>query len=452
MIHEGLRRLRGDGNCEWVAEYFNAVEYKSVTGFPPGPYCRKPKWDGKMVRRLYRNRLLGGAPGRGFRHTVKHHGRGSRISVPSPHGPVFIDCPHLAHVELAELDALNAALADSNSKLGRKKGFTRRGTRYPGGGAEVCWYCGRGRVWGANGTRGSLMCPGVREWRCWCPVGSKGAVTTAHAVSAVTDALFKLDGVDDQFSDLIRRAHSGGGDAERRRAKLRQDEQALAKRRANVQETMAAVGAKPLVLEGLAQVEAEEARLTGERRDVERFACRALQVPASAEELRRLFDAQCERLTAGSQEFHNLLRQLVPAVHVYLVRLLDGGRPLPRAKLTVRLDALAPDAAHVPGLPELLPQDLTVDLFDPPQREQIREAAVALAAQGLDVPAISRQMKVTQTAVRKPLALQRRMRSIGSSTSYQVLLEPPDDYPKLRRHKNRKYQFVPLDGYQRPDI
>jgi len=40
-------------------------------GFPPGPYCRRrlrdktlkktTVWNGKMVRRFYKNRLLGGA-------------------------------------------------------------------------------------------------------------------------------------------------------------------------------------------------------------------------------------------------------------------------------------------------------------------------------------------------------------------------------------------------------
>jgi hypothetical protein len=116
VITEGLRLLKQTLNCAAVAEMFNTLTWKGGTGFPTGPYCRRRKqWDGHMVRRFYRNRLLGGAPGRGFRHTVKHHESGRRVSVPNLRGPQFHESPHLAHVDLVELDAVNAALAQKNA-------------------------------------------------------------------------------------------------------------------------------------------------------------------------------------------------------------------------------------------------------------------------------------------------------------------------------------------------
>ena len=30
--------------------------------------------------------------------------------------------------------------------------------------------------------------------------------------------------------------------------------------------------------------------------------------------------------------------------------------------------------------------------------------------------------------------------------------EPPEDYHKLRRHKNPKYEFEPCPGYERPSL
>jgi hypothetical protein len=100
VIREGLCRLEATLNCSRVADYFNSV------GFPLGKFSRTSdgKWNGKKVRRFYKNRMLGGFPGRGYRHTVKRHEIGRRISVPNPNGPIFIERPHLAHVNIDELD------------------------------------------------------------------------------------------------------------------------------------------------------------------------------------------------------------------------------------------------------------------------------------------------------------------------------------------------------------
>lgn len=143
---------------------------------------------------------------------------------------------------------------------------------------------------------------------------------------------------------------------------------------------------------------------------------------------------------------------LVPSFHVYLVRLIDGGHPLPRAKIKLSLDGLAPDAKHVPGFAELLTSEHTIDLFIPPQRAAIREVAVTLAAEGRDQRAIAAELSVTQTAVGNALALDTLMRERGLTTPYQLLMEPPADYPKLRRHLNRKYRFDRLKDYEPPPL
>ena len=108
----------------------------------------------------------------------------------------------------------------------------------------------------------------------------------------------------------------------------------------------------------------------------------------------------------------------------------------------------------MPGLSALLTCTKTVDVFEPPQRERIRERAVALAAQGLTHREIAEQLPVkpTSTAVGHALALDRKMRAMGLEKPYVVILEPPPDYPKLRRHKNPKYRFEPVEGYVRPPL
>jgi hypothetical protein len=179
VIQEGARRLMemDKPNCSAVADWFNA------TNIPVGPYCRKKKWDGKMVRRFYRNPLLKGMPERGNRYTVKNHEKGRRVSIKNPEGPCSWSCPHLAHLDPAVFDALNALLKNGNAKLGRKPingvdpryHVSRKQTRFPGQWG-CCWYCGRHHVWGGNGVTGNLMCSGSREWHCWNSVGYDGAL------------------------------------------------------------------------------------------------------------------------------------------------------------------------------------------------------------------------------------------------------------------------------------
>ena len=139
---------------------------------------------------------------------------------------------------------------------------------------------------------------------------------------------------------------------------------------------------------------------------------------------------------------------------VYPVRLCDGGHLLPRAKVTINLAGISPDAMSVPGLGKLLTRELTFDLFDPPQRERIREEAVQLDAAGHSQKAIAAMIEEhpTGTAVHNALALARKMNELGLDNPYVVLQEPPEDYAKLRRHQNEKYCFGPLEGYERPNL
>lgn len=37
--------------------------------------------------------------------------------------------------------------------------------------------------------------------------------------------------------------------------------------------------------------------------------------------------------------------------------------------------------------------------------------------------------------------------ALGLTSPLVQVLSPPDDYAKLRRHKNAKYRFLPLEGY-----
>lgn len=457
VIAEGLRMLRATRNCSAVADWFNEVK------FPTGPYARRDSWNGSMVRRYFRNRLLGGFPGRGFRHTVKRHETGRRISVKKPDGAVYVEVPHLAHVDIVELDEVNAILEEHNSRYRRPREKDvdplwrrpRKRTRFPGQHAR-CWYCGRQYVWGGNGITDNLMCSGARQWKCWNSVGFRGELAVKRLVKAITKELYELDGFDAQFAEMVAEAaQKVDGDTHAKRQQLQRDREKLEREKANLTSAIASYGPRPLLLDKMLELEQREMELAAVTLRLDSQQGRQLCLPSSTVELRELLKSQFERLALESPEFGDLLNLVVPDFHVYLVRLHDGGHPLPRAKVRLDLIGSVEDAALLPDLKKLLSRDLTIDLFErPPQRERIRCEAVELRATGLTQRQIAARLseKPKLPIVQKALALDNSMRSSSLSSPYRHVLEPPDDYAKLRRHKNAKYRFEPMDGYSQSPL
>jgi hypothetical protein len=456
-IVEGLSLLKATLNCSAVADYLNSE------GFPTGPYCRRKEWNGPMVRRYYRNRLLAGNPGRGFRHTIKHNESGRRVSVKNTAGePYYLEYPHLAHVDAAKLDEVNRLLKLNNASRGRKKvngrdplwQKPRKRTLFPGQYAR-CWYCGHHYVWGANGVTGNLMCSNARHWHCWNSIGFNGELAAKRIVEAITGELYKLGDFDSQFADLVRAAHQHGssGSADRWQ-RLRYDEETLARQKANLMSAILELGARPMFEEQLKAFDARENELRQERRYLESLQGCEPRLPQNILELRHLLEQKFAGLAIESPEFATLLQQLVPGFEVYLVRLCDGGHLLPRGRITLNLAGHVADAQYVPGLNDMLRSVITLDLFArPPQRERIREDVVRLAAAGVRQRAIARELKDENPklpVVQHAIALDRKMRELGLDSPYFMVTKPPDDYPKLRRHKNPKYRFEQLDGYEQP--
>lgn len=451
IFQEWFGILKETLNYEAVADWLN------IRKVLVGNYSRRNTWNGKMVARITRNPLLKGMPGRGFRHTIKHHETGRRISVPNPNGPKYREYPHLAHIEPVVFDEVNNLMRKANSGFGRKlvNGLDprfrvpRQRTRFPGQHA-VCWYCGYHFVWGGNGMKEHLMCSNSREWHCWNSIGIDGEIASQRIVEAVTAELYRLDRFDEQFSELVEQAgRAGGMDLAERWRKLQGGAQAATRQKENLLAAIAEYGPKSMFHDRLEQIEITERELTRERCELDLLGRRALVLPRSTAELRGQLEQEFERLAIDSFEFGDLLRKLVPDFQVYLVRLIDGGHLLPRAKVKLRLASIVPDAVHASEFDRFLERELIIDLFEPPQRERIRAEAVRLDGNGLDQRQIAAQIaeRPTQTAVFNALALDRAMREAGRANPYVLVMEPPADYPKLRRHRHPRYEFKPRGGY-----
>ena len=299
------------------------------------------------------------------------------------------------------------------------------------------------------------MCNGARQWRCWNSIGFSGSAATTKVVQAISAELDVLDGIDDQYRELVEQARraSGTNPAQVSTALIK-DEKELARKKENLIAAITDFGAKPEFREKLAELEAHEHELARRRRKLERLREQGLKLPASVQELRRMFEEKFHALAHESPEFGDLLRLVVPQFHVYLVRLCDGGHLLPRARVVLNLGGMVPDTTQVPEIETMLTRVLTLDLFKTPQRVRIREEVGLLTAQGLEQRQIAGRLseKVTQAAVSKANIMTRLMKERGLETPYETLLEPPQDYTKLRRCRNPRYSFLMKEGYQPPMI
>jgi hypothetical protein len=267
--------------------------------------------------------------------------------------------------------------------------------------------------------------------------------------------LDRLEGLDDQFAAMVA-ASSGGLETrfEDERRRLHQEADLLARQKHNLLEAIKQFGPSSMMHEEIKAIEAAERQLLVRRYDLENRRPNQVVLPESAAVLRQMLEDEFRTLAVDSPVFGKLMRSLVTSFFVYAVRLCDGGHLLPRAKIQLNLGGTFPDLNLIPEAHSLLTQDLTMDFFTPPQRERIREQSVALAARGMMPKAISQKIdeKPTATAVQNALKLNGKMLSLGLTSPYVIVLEPPDDYPKLRRHKHERYVFKPLDGYERPAL
>jgi hypothetical protein len=448
---EAFRLLRSTLNYRVVSDYFNDVQ------FPVGKYSRSKKWTPKMARRVMKNTILKGFPQRGRMHTVKNPD-GHRVSVKNPAGPRYIECPHLAHVDPQEFDEViglaEAKYANRACKLvnGRnpREGKKRDHSPFPGLHAS-CDYCGRKFTWGAHGRKDALTCSGSKENICWNSVAIPGTLTVERIVREITGTLDQLDGFDAQYRYLVERAaRDEGPDLARHLEDLKRREDQAAKEYANFLAAMRQLGPRPMFDQQLKDLDALVAAVAQERNALEARGRVKPRLPATMAELRAMLEPAIVRLAGRSVEVTYLLRKLVPDLRIYVVRPVDGGHPVARATATIALASVVPALQDMPEIAQLLNRSVTLDLFTPPGRIRIREDAVRMTAEGMEQREIAAKIGgIQQYMVYRVLRLDQLMKACGLSDPYVLLTEPPADYTKLCRSRDRNYVFTPLEGHKR---
>jgi hypothetical protein len=135
------------------------------------------------------------------------------------------------------------------------------------------------------------------------------------------------------------------------------------------------------------------------------------------------------------------------------VRLPGDNRLLPRAQVKLNLAGHIRAAHLSPELIRLTESTITIDLFERPMHDRIRKDCVRLAAEHGGPKAIAAQLDgVSVRDVTRALDLHERMSDLGLDDPYVMVTGPPDDINKFRRHRNARYRFTPLEGYEPPPL
>jgi hypothetical protein len=215
--------------------------------------------------------------------------------------------------------------------------------------------------------------------------------------------------------------------SERSRQTVDDEIDQLKRRADHLAEAISRVGNLDSLVGQLAKVEKE---LQGARQR------RTTQTPGDPSDLGLDTRADVERhLTHALQEvarnsfaFADLMRRIIPEFLIQPVQALDSGLVRPRARLVLRLAALAErPGTSDPTLPQAGDVAMVLDLFEPPKH--IAAIPACVAAKRSDpqptLDDIANRLGLNRMTVKRALDYSRRMQAEGLAEPYRELRERP---------------------------
>jgi hypothetical protein len=289
-----------------------------------------------------------------------------------------------------------------------------------------------------------MMCSGSHDYRCWNAATFDGFQAANRLLEAIFSKIEELPDFDPVFLDKVKARTEGqrstrAGDLQR----AQDDWKDVLRQMENVSDAIAKLGLNEVLGQKLNELTVRREGIQALIARLEREPSNDFILPTAAAIIRRAREA-IQEVAADAPEFGVLMGRLVPTLEVYPYRLIDGGAVVLRAKAVLDLVRLAglPDVADQAD--QVLRTEITVNLFDPPQRVAFRERIVNLRAEGMTERQAASAVGITGTAAQRAAALHRLMKDKGGlADPYIPVTEAPDD-AKLTRHSNRRYRFEPL--------
>lgn len=458
IYKEWFERLEKGEHYSEIADWLNA------NNVSPGPYARKPKWDGTMVGAVSHNILLKGYRYRNKRKTARNNTSGRYKSQKAdPKDLLLRHVPHLAFFEEAYYDRVIADV-DARNAIYRRNGKDKRNwdpcqnrpkkrTRFPGQ-TIYCGVCGRLYVFGGHGQKDHLMCDGARGYKCWNGITVDGPLATAKIADAVFAEIQALEDFDTAFLGMVNDdARRLDASRNHRLQEIRRELHAVRQEIENLMTFIRGGDSSDHVRRELHCLEEDrEKPLVREQEKLNRMPRHVIELP-SAVEIKATAGEAFRDLAMDSFEYAKRMRMVTGKIYVYPFRLCEGRPLVLRAKLRLALANLLPDEGLREVLQRPLERVLRIDLFNAPQRVAFCEK-VSSARQEVDASGRKRRERdvaaslgITVAAAQRAAALDRLMKQQGLPDPYVRLLEPPSDYPKLRRHHHPRYRFESLPGH-----
>jgi site-specific DNA recombinase len=455
IYREWFERLEEGQSYAEIADWLNAL------GIPVGPYARRPRWTPELVAQVTHNPILKGERRRNERMVDRINKSGRKKSIKAPPAELLIrHCPHLAFFDPAYYDGIIAMLRLRNDKYRRgktgpdcRRNVPRRRTRWPGQHLR-CGICGRQFVFGGHGQTHHLMCDGARRHRCWNGVTCNGPLMVQKVMAALRNELECLAGFDEAFRRLVmEEAKAGVSEIATEIRLLDRQEGKLVRSIEHYTQAIGECGTSVALLNSLREAETRLADLLFRRQRLR--AEQAKQVPElpTAEEWKELARSAFQDIDTTSPAFARLMRELIPEIHVYPFRLIDGGLPVLRARFMLNLVGFLPTSSRLPGALSAYQRLMVVDLFDKPQRELIRPAVVAgMQRPSMTYKALAEQLSEHASVAQRAAQIQRLMDSAGVTDPYLPIRSPIEGNAKYSRHRHPRFRFEPLTGYEQPNF
>ena len=293
IYDEMFQRLEDGASYSAISDWLTGLE------IPTGPSCRSGRWTSAMVPRIVRNPILKGVRQRNRKMSRRVNKTGRRRSVDAPPEELLErSCAHLAFIEPARFDRVNALLARRNARFKRgkdghdpRKDVPRKRTRWPGQHLH-CGICGRLYRYGGHGQTDHLMCGGAYDYTCWNGVTADGPLAARKLAEAVLQAVRALPDFDPAFQTMVAeeverlRGVQGG-----RRDLLESRQTAIDRQLANVRAALREAGPSPSLIEDLRQLETQREQILGELADLDRVPKQMISIPPPAELKQRALDA-----------------------------------------------------------------------------------------------------------------------------------------------------------------
>lgn len=455
VYREWFQRLEEKQSYAEIADWLNAKK------IPVGRYVRSDRWTPELVAEVTFNPILKGERRRNVRMADRINKSGRKRSIKAPASELLTrHCPHLAFFESTYYDGIIAMLRLRNEKYRRgkdgndcRRNVSRSRTRWPGQ-HLLCGICGRQFVFGGHGQTDHLMCEGARRHLCWNGVTCDGPLTVYKILAEIRLEIERLDGFDEAFRSLVlEEARAGLSEMATEISSLERQQRTLCRAIDNYAQAIGELGMSSALLASLRAAETQLADLKLHLQRLKRAQVEQTPELPTADEFKILALDAFQDIDATSPTFARLMRELIPQIHVYPFRLIDGGLPVLRARFSLNLMGFLPLESRLPGSPSAFERAFVVDIFDKPQRELLRPAVV----EGMQDPkmtykALAHRLKTHASVAQRAGQIQRLMESAGVTDPYLPIRTPIEGNAKYCRHRHLRFRFEPLPGYEQPNF